>query len=119
MIWNLLVHQWRKAAEYIFTVCMGIAVDILIFPASLNHIFMGQQGRSAFMNAANGIDLFLERFRQYRDIVISEFIYPFCVLITVAIVAYLIRQLGKERLIWIVTGVCLVFMLQAYAFGGQ
>lgn len=166
---------------------MGVAGGILIFPASLNHIFLGEQGRSAFINAANGIDLFLIRWRQYRDTVISEFfgngrikqlfllfvfliliiaaicsakkknrkiciwdtvtkaeclmlfitvcgyfsvivqispevvdryqfiIYPFCVLLAVAVVIYLLRQLGKERLIWIVTGVCLVFMLQTYA----
>ena len=42
-------------------------------------------------------------------------IYPFCVLLTGSVVVYLLRQLEKERLIWMITGVCLVFMLQAYA----
>ena len=186
VIWNMAAHQWRRAAEYLFTLCTGVAIGILIFPASLNHIFLGQQGRRAFINAANGIHLFLKHWSRYRDTVLSEFfgnghikqflllfvfliiifaamfsvkkknqkiciwdtvpkaeclmlltavcgyfsvivqispevvdryqfiIYPFCVLITVAVEVYLLRQLGKERVIWIITGLCLVFMVHTY-----
>lgn len=187
MIRNIMSRKWRRAAEYAFAVCIGIAGGFLIFPASLRHIFSGQQGRRAFANASNDIHLFLKRWGEYRDIVMSEFlgdshilqiifggavfgllivavclakrkndkvnigntvakaecmtlfvtvlgyfsvivqispevvdryqfmIYPFCVMVAVAVIEYLLRQLEKERIIWIAAGICLMLMMRTYA----
>lgn len=187
MIRYIMFHKWRRAVEYAFVVCAGVAGGILIFPASLRHIFLGQQGRRAFANASNDIPLFLKRWGEYRDTVMSEFlgdsriiqivfvaavfslliaafcpskrknnkvnighadakaecimlfvtvlgyfsvivqispevadryqfiIYPFCVLVTVAVIVSLLRKLGKGRSIWIAAGICLVLMMRVYA----
>lgn len=73
VIWNIITRQWHKAAEYLAAACMGIVGGILIFPSSLYHIFLGQQGMRAFANASNNIPLFLIRYRQYQAIIIKEF----------------------------------------------
>ena len=183
---NLLTHQWRKTVEYLSAVFAGIVLGILIFPASLHHIFYGQQGRRAFSNAFNHIHLFLKRWIQYQDVMINEFfgighrkqtilllaflilitaaiysakkkkqslrirnsipkteclillnavicyfalivqispevvdryqfiIYPFCVLLVIAVTSHLFKQLERERLIWITAAACLFLMLQTY-----
>lgn len=186
VIWNLFNCQWHKAVEYSVAACSSILCGILIFPPSLRHIFLGQQGKKAFTNAFNNIHLFLNRWKHYQDTVLGKFfgnghiqqislllgflilvfaviysakkknqklylcntvpkaeflmlfltvlgyfamviqispeitdryqfiIYPSCILLGVSAVTYLFRLLGKERLVWITTACCLLFMFHAY-----
>ncbi len=45
----------------------------LIFPASLNHIFMGEKGQESLGNVFHGGRVFLERLERYGEIVGEEF----------------------------------------------
>lgn len=73
VIWNVFARQWHRAAEYLTAVIAGIAGGVLVFPASIHHILEGQQGKRAFSNAYHNIPIFLNRWKQYLNTVISEF----------------------------------------------
>lgn len=73
VIWNMVTRQWRRGAEYSVAACAGVACGILIFPFSLQHIFLGQQGKRAFTNVFQNIYLFLNHGWQYKDTIIGEF----------------------------------------------
>lgn len=187
VIWHMFTHQWRRIVEYSIAVCTGVTGGILIFPASLRHIFLGPQGRRAFISVFDAFPLFLDHWKQYRDTIIGEFfgndhitqvvllsgflfliitvaasankknqklkiwntvpkaeclmlfiavsgyfsliaqispeisdryqfiIYPFCVLLAVAVTVYLLRKIRKKRIIWIVSIGCLMLILRNYA----
>ncbi|MCM1154771.1 MAG: hypothetical protein NC314_01700 [Roseburia sp.] len=73
IIRGIFLRRWREAAGYATAACAGIMCGILVFPASLQHIFRGQQGQRAFDNAANGFRLFFEHWSAYQGTVMSEF----------------------------------------------
>ena len=74
VVFHLLGRQWKKALEYAVTACTGIIGGILVFPASLQHIFLGYQGKGALHHAADGIPFFLERWPQYHDVLTKAFL---------------------------------------------
>jgi len=63
VVWNMIARQWHRVTEYLAAVSAGTAGGILTFPASIHHIFAGQQGRKAFMNAYHNIPIFLNRWK--------------------------------------------------------
>lgn len=74
VVWHMFIRQWRRTIEYSAAVLAGIIGGILLFPFSLHHIFLGHQGKQAFVNISNDISFFLNRWRLYQDTVISEFL---------------------------------------------
>lgn len=74
VVLHILKRQWRKALEYAASACIGIIGGILVFPASLGHIFQGYQGKQALDNAAEGIFLLGERWPQYHDVLVKAFL---------------------------------------------
>lgn len=109
VIWNMMIRQWRRIAEYSLAVCAGITSGIFLFPSSLYHIFLGQQGKRAFTNASNDIHLFLNHWLQYQNTIIKEFFgnehiaqvvlfIAFCILTTTVI--YSMKKKSLKLNIW-------------------
>lgn len=73
VLWRLFRKEWRKALAYTVSVCAGIGIGILIFPALLQHILVGEKGQESFINIIGNLPVFTERLTRYVKILSEAF----------------------------------------------
>lgn len=73
VFWRLLRKEWRKAFFYSLSVWLGLGLDILVFPALLQHILVGEKGQESFANTVGGFSVFWMRLQNYIRIVADAF----------------------------------------------
>lgn len=71
--WRLLRKEWRKAFFYSLAVLLGLGLDILVFPAMLQHILVGEKGQESFANTMGGFPVFWMRLQNYVRIAADGF----------------------------------------------
>ena len=73
VFWRFLRKEWRKAFSYCLSVWLGLGLDVLVFPALLQHILTGERGQESFANATGGFSVFWMRLQSYIRIVADAF----------------------------------------------
>ncbi len=61
-------REWRRAFHYALAMIFGIGSGILIFPAMLRHIFLGDKGKASLANAAGNLDDLCQRLAVYTGL---------------------------------------------------
>lgn len=71
--WRFSRKEWKKAFAYAVSVLMGIGLGILIFPALLKHILVGEKGQESFINVIGNLPVFTGRLTSYIKILSGDF----------------------------------------------
>lgn len=69
VLYRMYQKQYKDIISFASCVIAGIGIGIIIFPASLHHIFIGEKGQESLGNTFRGIKMFLSRFTQYEEII--------------------------------------------------
>lgn len=104
--WRFLRKEWGKALSYALSVWLGIGLGILIFPALLQHILVGDKARESLANAKGGFTVFFERLISYARILTRAFwggrVIWLCVsLLSVLVCVAILMVSGYWKNIWI------------------
>lgn len=75
LLFRIFHGQWKKVLSFACSVIAGIGTGVLLFPASLSHIFSGEKGQESIGNVFRGGRIFLERFKQYIEITAKGFFF--------------------------------------------
>ncbi len=74
ILWRMYYHRWKEVIEYAVAVLGGVVVELLLFPASVSQILMGQKGKDSISNVFLGFRDFFGRLQQYNKIILKEFL---------------------------------------------
>ena len=89
-IWLLINHKIKNFLMYTLTLCGGFISNLLIFPATLSHVFSGYRGSEAFSNLENRSE---NVFELYYSKVINNSIFAgmFKLFVIIAIIAVIYK----------------------------
>ncbi len=97
-------REWKRALHYALAMAFGIGLGILIFPALLHHIFLGDKGRASMANAAGSLGYLQQRLAAYRKLMAAAFfgkslMWKRGILLLAAVCVFygIFRMAGKKR----------------------
>lgn len=90
-----VARNWRKLLASLGTAAVSLGAAVLIFPASIHHIFGSSRGEEAFQNASSTEGL-LEALEEYLQL-IDEDLFGGLVLVVAAAIAVLAAAVAAYR----------------------
>lgn len=104
--WRFLRKEWGKVLSYALSVWLGIGLGILIFPALLQHILVGDKAQESLANAMGGFNVFFERLISYVRILTRAFwggkiIWLYVSLLSAFVCIAILMVSGYWKNIWI------------------